>query len=79
MPKPSRTFSRRATVDRVGILKRDLFVQGLNLKWQEKVLPTAKSFSDALHQARTAEEQEQQLAKDSDELCVSEASGCAGY
>ena len=38
-------------------LKRDLFVQGLLLRWQEKVLPTAETFSDALHQARTAEEQ----------------------
>ena len=46
-----------------GTLKRDLLVQGLNLKWQEKVLPTAKSFADALHQARTAEEQERQLAE----------------
>ncbi len=44
-------------------LKRDLFVQGLLLKWQEKVLPTAESFSEALHQARTAEEQERQLAE----------------
>lgn len=44
-------------------LKRDLFVQGLMLKWQEKVLPTAESFSDALHQARTAEEQQRQLAE----------------
>ena len=44
-------------------LKRDLFVQGLILKWQEKVLPTAKSSTGALYQARTAEEQERQLAK----------------
>ena len=44
-------------------LKRDLFVQGLSLKWQEKVLPTAETFSDALHQARSAEEQERQLAE----------------
>jgi len=43
-------------------LKRDLFVQGLLLKWQEKVLPTAENFADALHQARTAEEQQRQLA-----------------
>ena len=44
-------------------LKRDLFVQGLILKWQEKVLPTAESFTEALYQARTAEEQERQLAE----------------
>ena len=29
-------------------LKRDLFVQGLLLKWQEKVLPSAETFEDAL-------------------------------
>ena len=39
------------------LLKRDLFVQGLLMKWQEKVLPSANSFVDALHQARAAEEQ----------------------
>ena len=44
-------------------LKRDLFVQGLILKWQEKVLPTAENFTEALYQARTAEEQERQLAQ----------------
>ena len=44
-------------------LKRDLFVQGLILKWQEKVLPTAENFTEALYQARTAEEQERQLAE----------------
>ena len=43
-------------------LKRDLFVQGLLLRWQEKVLPTAETFSDALHQAHAAEEQHRQLA-----------------
>ena len=45
------------------ILKRDLFVQGLCLKWQEKVLPSAESFTDALYQARVAEEQEKQLSE----------------
>ena len=45
------------------LLKRDLFVQGLLLKWQEKVLPSAKTFNDALYQARTAEEQERQLSE----------------
>ena len=44
------------------LLKRDSFVQGLLLKWQEKVLSSAKSFTDTLHQARVAEEQECQLA-----------------
>ena len=43
------------------MLKRDLFVQGLRLKWQEKVLPSAETFADALHQARAVEEQEKQL------------------
>ena len=43
------------------MLKRDLFVQGLMLKWQEKVLPSATTFSDALHQARLAEDQDRQL------------------
>ena len=28
----------------------------LLLKWQEKVVPSAKTFEDALHQARPAEE-----------------------
>ena len=37
-------------------LKRDLFVQGLLIKWQEKLLSSANSFVDALHQARAAEE-----------------------
>ena len=45
------------------MLKRDFFVQGLLLKWQEKVLPSAKMFSNALHQARAAEQQEKQLTK----------------
>ena len=43
------------------MLKRDVFVQGLLLKWQKKVLPTASTFSEALHQSRAAEEQERQL------------------
>ena len=40
------------------MIKRDFFVQGLLLKWQEKVLPSAKRFSDALHKARAVEQQE---------------------
>lgn len=38
-------------------------MQGLLLKWQEEVLPSAKTFADALHQVRTAEEQEKQLGE----------------
>ena len=37
-------------------LKRDLFVIGLKLKWQEKVLPSEEDFGDCFHQARAAEE-----------------------
>ena len=37
-------------------------MQGLWLKWQEKVLPSAKTFHDALHQAHAAEQQEKQLS-----------------
>ena len=43
-------------------LKRDLFVQGLQYRWQEKVLPTATTFCDALYQARANEEQAKQLS-----------------
>jgi hypothetical protein len=57
------SYGHRADIDAAfkAVLKRDLFVQGLLLKWQEKVLPTTKAFPDALHLARTAEEQERQL------------------
>ena len=61
-----KSYGRQSGVDPVfrATLKRDLFVQGLLLlKWQEKVLPTAGTFADALHQARIAEEQERQLAQ----------------
>ena len=37
-------------------LKRDLFVQGLLIKWQEKVKFTIRKFFYALHQARAAGE-----------------------
>ena len=37
------------------LLKHDVFVQGLLLKWQNKVLPSTSTFRDALHQARAAE------------------------
>ena len=47
------SYGQRAGMDEESrsILKRDLFVQGLLLKWQEKVLPSAEMFTDALHQA----------------------------
>ena len=45
------------------ILKRDLFIQGLLLKWQEKALPSADTFADALYQARSMDEQSKQLSK----------------
>ena len=48
--------------DSRNMLKRDLFVQGLLLKWQEKVLPSAETYMDALHQARANEKQSRQLA-----------------
>ena len=43
-------------------LKCDIFVQGLQYHWQEKVLPTATTFCDALYQARANEEQAKQLS-----------------
>ena len=43
-------------------LKQDLFVQGLQYHWQEKVLLTATTFCDALYQARANEEQAKQLS-----------------
>lgn len=59
------SYGHRVDVDATfkGVLKRDIFVQGLLLKWQEKVLPSATTFADALHQARTVEEQEKQLGE----------------
>ena len=58
------SYGRRTGMDEESrnMLKRDLFVQGLLLKWQEKVLPSAETFADALHQARASEEQTRQLA-----------------
>ena len=43
------------------ILKRDLFVQGLLICWQEKVIPSVDTFEDALYQARLAEQQQLDL------------------
>ena len=58
-------YGRRGGMDESSkaLLKRDVFVQGLLLKWQKKVLPSASTFSDALHQAKAAEQQERQLSK----------------
>ena len=59
------SYGRRLGMDESSraMLKRDLFIQGLLLKWQEKVLPSAETFADALYQARTMEEQSKQLSK----------------
>ncbi len=59
------SYGRRSGMDQDSkdLLKRDLFVQGLKLHWQEKVLPSAETFADALHQARAAEEQDRQLGE----------------
>ena len=55
-----KSYGKRVGMDQASkeMLKKDLFVQGLMLKWQEKVLPSATTFSDALHQARLAEDQD---------------------
>ena len=60
-----RSYGRRQGMDESSkeLLKRNVFVQGLLLKWQKKVLPSTSTFSDALHQARAAEQQERQLSK----------------
>ena len=57
------SYGRRKGMDgsRKEMLKRDFFMQGLWLKCQEKVLPSAKIFH-ALHQACAAEQQEKQLS-----------------
>lgn len=52
-----RSHGNRAEMDE-GSKEMDFFVKEL---WQEKVLPSAKTFSDALHQARVTEQQEKQL------------------
>ena len=58
-----RSYGRRSGMDQESkdLLKWDLFILGLAMKWQEKVLLSAKDFGDCLHQARAAEEQERQL------------------
>ena len=60
----NKSYGQRSGMDleSKALFKRDLFVQGLLLKWQKKVLSSAESFPDALHKARVAEEQERHLA-----------------
>ena len=60
-----KSYGKRQGMDLASkeLLKSDLFVQGLSLKWQEKVLPSAVTFPDALHQARAAEEQDTLLGE----------------
>lgn len=59
-----KSYSQRDEMNQASkhMLKRDIFVQGLLWKWQEKVLPSANTFDDALYQARIAEEQKRQLS-----------------
>ena len=49
-----RSYGCRRGMDEASkaLLKRDVFVQGLLLQWQKKVLPLASTYSDALHQNR---------------------------
>ena len=60
-----KSYGKRQGMDLASkeLLKRDLFVQGLSLKWQEKVLPSAATLADALHQAQAAEEQDTLLGE----------------
>ena len=60
-----KSYGKRQGMDLASkeLLKRDLFVQGLSLKSQEKVLPSAATFADALHQVRAAEEQDTLLGE----------------
>ena len=53
-----KNYNRRMGMDEESkqLLKRDLFVQGLLLKRQEKVLPSSVTmFADTLYKARTVE------------------------
>ena len=45
-----KSYGKRQGMDLVSkeLFKRDLFVQGLSLKWQEKVLPSAAEEQDTL-------------------------------
>ena len=44
------------------MLKCDLFIQGLHLQWQKRVLPSVETFEDALFQACIAKQQQLDLA-----------------
>ena len=59
------SYGRRRGMDASSkkLLKRAVFVQGLLFKWQKKVLQSASTYSDALHQANAAEQQERQLSR----------------
>ena len=57
--------------DKVKHCKHDLFTQGLKLRWQETVLPSAMRIADDLHLGWAAEEQKKQLS----ELHSSQPSG----
>ena len=60
-----KSYGRRVGMDEPSkvMLKCDLFVQGLLLKWQEKVVPSATTFGDALHRAGLAEEHDRQITE----------------
>ena len=53
----------QALSERLYPIESEALVSGLLLRWQKKVLPSASTYSDALHQARAAEQQERQLLK----------------
>lgn len=55
-----KSYGKRQGMDLASkkLLKRDLFIQGLSLKWQKKVMPSAATYADALHQAQPAEDQD---------------------
>lgn len=62
----ARNYGRRAYMDEESkqLLERNLFTQGLLLKWQEKALPLpATMFVETLYKARTLEKQDRQLAQ----------------
>ena len=56
-----RSYGHRKGMNESSKEKRFFCARFVVLKWQEKVLPSAKTFHDALHQARAAEQQEKQL------------------
>ena len=50
-----RSYGHRFGMDQESkdLLKRDLFMLGLKMKWQEKVLPSAQTFADSTDSGRT--------------------------